>query len=339
MRSVACSFLFCCTGLAGAGMAGAQVPTNYHLVRVIPVDSGKGVDYVTFDQETRRLYVSHQTSVVVIDVVKGSVVAKMEGMDRVHGIAISPFGHGFITSGGNSTVRMFDTKTFATLATIPAPGGPDGLVYEPVTARVFVFDHKAGVMTVIDSKTGKVAGSAELGGMPEFPAVDGKGTVWVNQEDESTLLKIDAKTMKLVASWPDAPCEGPTGMDFDPGTRHLFVGCGNEKMAVIEGDTGKVLTTLPIGVHVDATHFDAKTGLIFNANRSTVTVIRQEKGVYSVAQNYNTLGRANTLAIDRENHHVYAAGSLAAVDLDKLPAGADKSEFPAGTFVVQEYAP
>lgn len=322
------------------GTAGAQQTTAYHLVRVTPIDTDKGVDYLYFDQATRHLYISHGTSLVVFDVDKGAVAGKIEGMQRVHGIAITPFNHGFITSGGNSTVRMFDLKTLATLADIPAAGNPDGIVYEASTARVFAFDHKGGIMTVIDAKTGKVAGSAELGGQPEFPATDNKGFVWVNQEDKSTLIKIDAKTMKAVASWPDAPCEGPTGMALDNANRLLFVGCGNERMAVIEAETGNVITTLPIGVHTDATHFDVKAKLIFNANRSNVTVVRQEaKDKYSVAQNYDTLGRANTLAIDESNHHVFAAGSLQDADLDHLPAGTDKSKTPAGTFVLLEYAP
>jgi DNA-binding beta-propeller fold protein YncE len=314
--------------------------TSFKLVKVIPVQvAGSGVDYLAFDEGARRMYVTHGTSVVVVDVDQGAVVGKIEGMNRVHGVAITPFHHGFVTSGNSSTVRMFDLKTLATLKDIPAEGTPDGLVYEPMTARVFAFDHKTGVMTVIDAKTGDVAGTAALGGMPEFPATDGKGLVWVNQEDKSTLIKIDAKTMKPVASWPDAPCEGPTGMAMDGKTRMLFVGCGNEKMAAIMADSGKVVATVPIGVHTDATHFDAAKKLIFNANRSNVTVVRMDgPEKFTVVQNYETLGRANTLALDLKKHHVWAAGTLQAADMEKLPAGVDKGMFKVGMFVVMEFA-
>lgn len=318
----------------------AQKPVAYHLVRVLPIDAEKGVDYLYFDQPARRLYITHGTSVIGVDVDKHAIAGKIEGLNRVHGIAITPFHHGFVTSGNNSIVRMFDLETLATLADIPAPGGPDGILYEPSTARVFAFDHKGGILTVIDAKTGAVAGTAQLGGQPEFPATDGHGTVWVNQEDKSTLLQIDAATMKQVASFPDAPCEGPTGMVFDPLHKRLFVGCGNEKMAVIDPAHGKVIAMLPIGVHTDATHFDPKTKLIFNANRSNVTIIRQNGAdQYEVVQNYATLGRANTLAIDEKTHHVFAAGSLAAEDLAHLPPGTDPASMPVGTFVLQEFAP
>jgi DNA-binding beta-propeller fold protein YncE len=206
---------------------------------------------------------------------------------------------------------MFDLKTLATLADIPAKGNPDGILYEPKTDRIFAFDHRAGAVTVVDAKTGAVAGTIEIGGQPEFPAADGKGTVWVNQEDKSVLVKIDAASMKVDKTWPIAPCEGPTGMDIDRKNRRLFIGCGNEKMAVVNADTGEVIKTLPIGVHVDATWFDPETKLIFNANRSSITVIRQEtQDDYNVVQTIETLGHANTLAIDFKTHRVFAATSL-----------------------------
>ncbi len=292
--------------------AQAQSAVNYHLVKKIPIESEGGWDYLNIDQGARRLYVSHGSEVDVVDIDADVVVGKITGMNRTHGIAVAPkYGHGFITSGGNSTVRMFDLKTLATVADIPAQGSPDGIVYEPKTERVFAFDHRGGVVTVIDAKSGTVAGTIDIGGQPEFPATDGNGTVWVNQEDKSVLVKIDATAMKVEKTWPDALCEGPTGMDIDRKYRLLFIGCGNEKMAVVNADSGEVVTTLPIGVHVDATWFDPETKLIFNANRSSITVIQQQsKDKYSVLQTIATLGHANTLAIDFKTHRVFDSTSL-----------------------------
>lgn len=306
--------------------AGAQSSINYHLLNRIPIDSEGGWDYLNIDQAARRLYVSHGAEVDVVDLRKAKVVGKVTGMNRTHGIALVPkYGRGFITSGGNSTVRVFDLKTLATIADLPVAGSPDGILYESKTERVFAFDHRGGVVTVIDAKAGTVAGTIEIGGQPEFPTTDGDGTVWVNQEDKSVLVKIDAATMKIDTTWPIAPCEGPTGMDMDRKDRRLFIGCGNEKMAVVNADSGEVITTLPIGVHVDATWFDEGTKLIFNANRSSITVIPQEsKDKYSVVQTVTTPGNANTLAIDLKTHRVYAATSL--YKAEAVPEGS-----PAGT--------
>jgi len=326
--------------LAGAAWAGAaaQGTVNYHLLKQIPIGREGGQDYLNIDQEGRRLYVSHGTTVEVVDIDKDVWVGTISGLNGVHGIAVAPkLRHGFITSGKSSTVRMFDLKTLATLVDTPAKGTPDGLVFEPMTERIFAFDHRGGSVTVIDAKTGEPAGAIEIGGMPEFPTTDGKGTVWVNQEDKSTLFKINAKTLKVVNSWPIAPCEGPTGEDMDREHRLLFIGCGNEKMAVVNADTGAVITTLPIGTHTDATWFDPQTKLIFNANRGSTTVIHQDAAdKYSVAQTWVPLGHANSLAIDFKTHRVFQASSL----YEAAPAAAGetpKVSAVPGSFAVGVY--
>jgi hypothetical protein len=322
----------------------AQKPVKYHLVKKIPIAAEGGWDYLNIDQHARRLYVSHGNEVDVVDIDTDKVVGIITGMNRSHGIAVAPkFNRGFITSGGNSTVRIFDLKTLATVADLPAAGSPDGILYEPKTERIFAFDHRGGIVTVIDAKDAKVAGTIEIGGMPEFPATDGHGTVWVNQEDKSTLVKIDAASMKVLKTYPDATCEGPTGMDLDRKNRRLFIGCGNEKMAVVNADTGEVITTQPIGVHVDATWFDAGTGLIFNANRSSITVLHQDgKDKYRVVQKVDTEGHANTLAVDFKTHKVYAATSMYKTEpvADGAPAGTKpKDTVIPGTAAILVYAP
>ncbi len=320
--------------LTGVG-AVAQGPANYHLLKQIPIAAEGGWDYLTIDQGAGRLYVSHGSEVEVIDLKSEMVVGKIEGMNRTHGIAVAPkFGHGFVTSGGNLTVRVFDLATLKTVADLPAAGSPDGILYEPKTERVFAFDHRGGIVTVIDAKSATVAGTIDIGGQPEFPATDGEGSVWVGQEDKSVLVKIDAAAMKVVKTWPLLPgCEGPTGMDMDRKNRRLFIGCGNEKMAVVDADSGSMITTVPIGVHVDATWFDPATKQIFNANRSSITVVQQEsKDKYSVVQTVTTLGHANTLAVDFKTHKVYASTSL--YKTEAVPDGS-----PAGTKAKESVVP
>ena len=230
---------FCAMLLAGA--ASAQSESGYHLVKKIPLP-GEGTywDYLFIDREARRLYVSHTTQVEVIDLGSETPVGKVTGMAQVHGIAVAPkLGRGFITSGNTSSVKMFDLKTLQSLADIPAGNGPDGVIFEPVTKRVFAFNHRGGTLTVIDAASGKVLENIELGGQPEFPVVDGKGTVWVNNEDKSMLLKIDAKTIKIVERWPVAPCEAPASMAMDQKHRRLFIGCNSKVMAVADADSGQ----------------------------------------------------------------------------------------------------
>jgi hypothetical protein len=111
-------------------------------------------------------------------------------------------------------------------------------------------------VTVIEAADGKVAGTVDLGGGPEFAVADGKGVLYNNLEDEGLVLKIDSRKLKVDERWPTAPCASPSSLTMDRENRRLFIGCRSKVMAVMNGDTGQVITTLPIGDQVDATAFD-----------------------------------------------------------------------------------
>jgi len=256
---------------ATASVMGAD---GYQITKKIPVPGQGGWDYLTVDEGARRLYVSHGTQVEVIDVDSGKVVGKIENTPGVHGIAVAPeLGRGFVSNGQTATVTIFDLKNLKKIADVATGKKPDAILYDPATTRVFAFNGGSNSATVIDAKEGKVAGTIDLGGGPEFAASDGKGYIFDNLEDEGVVLKIDANNMAVEQRWK--ACDAPSSMAMDRENRRLFIGCRSKVMAVMNADTGLVLTTLPIGDHVDATAFDAETKLIFNSNgEGTVTVIR-----------------------------------------------------------------
>ena len=281
---------------------------NYSVVKKIPIPGQGSWDYLAIDEAARRLYVSHGTQVEVVDVDSGTIVGKIENTLGVHGIAIAAdMGRGFVSNGQSSTVTIFDLKTLKTIAEVPTGKKPDAIIYDPATSRVFAFNGGSNSATVIEAADGKVAGTIDLGGGPEFAAADGNGYVYNNLEDESLVLKINSRTLKVEERWPTAPCASPSSMAIDRTNRRLFVGCRSKVMAVMNADTGHVITTLPIGDHVDATSFDPETRLIFNSNgEGTVTVIRQESpDKYSVAQTVKTLPRAKTSALDPKTHELF----------------------------------
>jgi DNA-binding beta-propeller fold protein YncE len=317
----------------------APAATHYRFLKTIPLPGDGGQDYLALDQDAHRLYVTHGTTVEVVDTATEQPVGRIEGMNGVHGVALAPkLGHGFITSGNTKTVKMFDLKTLQSLADIAvAYDGPDGAVFEPTTNRVFVFAHRGAGMSVIDAKDGKVLKEMPVPGQAEFPVVDGKGLVWDIIEDKSLVLKIDAKEMKVLAQWPIAPgCEGPSGLAIDLGNRRLFAGCNNEKMSVLDADSGRIIQTLPIGVHIDAVAYDPSTKLIFNANRSSVTIIHQDSpDLYTVAQNLETQQGTNTLALDLKTGKLYLSTAKFAAPAN--PGG--KAAKVPGTFMVVVYGP
>jgi YVTN family beta-propeller protein len=292
-----------CTMLAAPAPSG-----GYSIIKKISIPGTGSWDYLAVDEAARRLYVSHGTQVEVLDIDALTVVGSIPNTAGVHGIAIAPEnGRGFTSNGQASTVTIFDLKTLKPIADVPTGKKPDAIIYDPATSRVFAFNGASNSATAIDAATGKVAGTVDLGGGPEYAAADGKGFVFNNLEDESLLLKINARELKVEQRWPVAPCSSPSSMAMDRANRRLFLGCRSKVMAVVDADSGKVVTTLPIGDHVDATAFDPQTKLIFNSNgEGTITVIHQDSpDQYSIVETVKTVPRAKTMALDPKTHRLF----------------------------------
>jgi YVTN family beta-propeller protein len=302
---------FCIAAVLALSVSLFAAPASsggYSVIKKIPIPGAGSWDYLSIDEAARRLYVSHGTQVEVIDIDALAVVGTIPNTPGVHGVAIAPeLGRGFASNGKANTVTIVDLKTLKPIADVPTGQKPDGIIYDPATSRVFAFNGGSNSVTVIDAATGKVAGTIDLGGGPEFAAADGKGYVFNNLEDESLLLKINARELKVEQRWPTAPCSSPSSMAMDRANRRLFLGCRSKVMAVVDADSGKVITTLPIGDHVDATAFDNETKLIFNSNgEGTITVIRQDTpDKYSVVETVKTAPRAKTMALDPKTHRLF----------------------------------
>ena len=299
----------------------AAAGSGYKLSGKIPVAGEGGWDYLVVDANARRLYLSHSTHVVVYDVDSHAVVGDIPDTPGVHGIALAPeLGRGFVSNGRANSVTIFELKTLKTIGTVPAGTNPDAILYDGVSKRVFAFNGRSKDATVIDAATGKVLSTFAVGGKPEFAAADGNGNVYVNVEDTSELLQIDAQKMEVLHRWPLAPCKEPSGLAMDTKTRRLFSVCDNEMMAVVDADSGKVIATPTTGEGADAAAFDPETKFAFSSNggSGTLTVVHEDGGdKYSVAENVATKKSARTMALDQKRHSLY----LPAADLIPPVAG------------------
>jgi len=282
--------------------------SGYHVVNTYKLGGDGGWDYLTVDASTRRLYISRSTHVMVVDADTGKSIGDIADTPGVHGIALAPeLGRGFVSNGREGTVSIFDLKTLVTSSKVKVGENPDAILYDPATKRVFTFNGRSQDSTAIDAATGKVLGTIKLDGKPEFAASDAKGKIFVNIEDKSELTAIDPSKLEVTAKWPLAPCEEPSGLSIDRKNRRLFVGCGNKMMAVVDADSGKVLATPAIGDGVDATTFDAETGLAFaSCGEGVLTVVKEESpDKFSVAENVPTQPGARTLALDAKTHNIF----------------------------------
>lgn len=268
-----------------------------------------GWDYLAVDPQSKLLYVTRGNHVIVIDTTQGKQVADITGLHGTHCVVFSSDGvHGYITDGGANQVAKFNRRTNTIEKTIPAGTGPDGAVFEPVTKTVWAFNGRSHDVTVIDTATDQVVARIVLPGKPEFPVADGNGSVYDNIEDKSEIVRLDGKTHTLVATWPVAPCESPSGLSIDTAHRRLFAVCDNQKMAVVDAGSGKVIATPTIGDGPDAGGFSPSDQYAFSSNggSGTLTVVHEDDtDHYTVVQNLATKRGARTMAMDPDGSRLY----------------------------------
>jgi DNA-binding beta-propeller fold protein YncE len=314
--------------LAAAAICPRPTPAQTFKVQKYSIGGDGGTDYLTAEPGTGRVFVSRSTHVMVVDGTTGKVIGDLPDMPRNHGIALAPkVNHGFITNGGDSTVAMFDLKTLAVIKKTRIPqGGQDGIMYDAFSNRIILTNHSRPVGTVValDPGSGDIVGTADLEDTgPEGAASDGAGKIFVNNEGTSTMQVVDEQTMKAVASWPLAPCEGPTGIAYDPGAKRVISGCGGTSV-VVDPATGKVVATIANGRGVDALGWDPVEKLVYvPAGRDGNVTIAHQDGPdkYTVVATVTTMPGAKTISVDPVKHIAY----LFQPEYGPAPAGA-----PAG---------
>ena len=280
-----------------------------HLIKKIPVPGDYGWDYVTADSEGRRLYVSHDKEVVVIDLDSAAILGKIPGSD-VHGIAVvRDLGRGFISATDPGSVTIFDLKTLAVIGKVEVGEDPNAIFYDRKTKRVFTIDRGSKRVTAIDPKTGKVVGTVEgLGGRTEHAVSDDAGHVFLNMQSLGTLLRIDAHALKITDTWKLAPCEQPSSMDIDRAHQRVFIGCRSGVMTVLDATTGRIVTTQPIGRGVDAAEFDANRGLVYfsTGGDGAMWVFHEDSpDKYTLVETVKTQAGARTMAIDHKTGRAF----------------------------------
>jgi YVTN family beta-propeller protein len=285
---------------------------DYHFLKEIPIGGAGGFDYLSVDPDGRRLYVSHGTKAVVIDIDNDAIVGEIADTPGIHGIAIAPeIGRVFTSNGREARAGIVDIKTLQTLSKVETGQNPDAILYDPGQQEVYTFNGRASSATVIDAKTGKVVATIPLGGKPEFATVDpATGHIFNNLENKSEVTVIDTKTHQVINTWPIAPGEEPSGMAIDVPHHRIFVGCGGgekQVMEMIDNTNGKVLATVPIDDGVDANAFDPGTQLAFaSCGSGTVTIAHEDSpDKLTVVQKLTTQRGARTMALDPKTNRIY----------------------------------
>jgi YVTN family beta-propeller protein len=307
-RSVLSSRTFAATALAfllaAPAVLAAQQP--YHILDHWKLGGDGGWDYLLADASAHRLYITHGPRVEIIDSQTGKPIGAITGLHGTHGVALDNAGKfGYISDGGGNAVVVFDRSSLATVATIAVGTNPDGIAFEPATQTVWAFNGRSKDVSVVDAATRKVIATIPLPGKPEFPAVDGNGTVFDNIEDKNEIVRLDAHTRKVTAEWP-AGCDSPSGLAFDIAGHRLFPVCDGNKMAVVDSNSGKVLATPAIGDGPDAANYSPAHNLAFaSSGDGVLSVVDASTPVYKTIQSLPTQRGARTMTYDPSTDRLY----------------------------------
>jgi YVTN family beta-propeller protein len=313
-----CSFL--------TASAVAQATPGYAVVRTMLLGGDGGWDYLYADSAARRLYIARATRFMVVDLDSGKQVGEIPDTPGAHGVAlVRDLGIGFTSNGRENTSSVFDLKTLKVSEKIKTGEGPDSIVYDPASGNVFTMNGHGKSSSVIDPKTRKVVATIPLSGKPETALPDGNGRIYINIEDKNTIAVVDSKANKVVAEWPMAGCDEPSGLDMDREEGTLFAACGNKLMAIVDSNTGKLITTVPTGDGSDGLAYDPKNKLAVASNgEGNMSFVGKRDGKYVLIENVPTKKGARTIGFDA------TSGQFLTVTADMGPAQKASAENPRG---------
>ena len=323
--------LFCAAVFSHA--AAKPGASGYHVIKTVPVPGDEGWDYVYVDSDARRVYISHGSHTVVMNADTYAIEGDIPDTQGVHGIAIaSDLGRGFISAGRANTAVIFDLKTMKTLGTVKTDANPDAIIYDPASKRVFTFNGRGKNSTAINAADGSVAGTIPLSGKPEFAVADGKGSVYVNNEDTSELSHLDSQNLKELHRWPLAPCKSPSGLAGDLKSRRLMAVCDDKVSSIVDADSGKVVANPAICEGPDAAAFDPASNYFFaSCGDGNLTVIHEDSpDKYTVVETVPTKRTARTMGLDLKTHKIF----LPSAEFDPPAPGERRGKMKPGSFAI-----
>jgi DNA-binding beta-propeller fold protein YncE len=289
-------------------LASTAAAQTYGITHTYTLGGGGGWDYVITDAPRHRLFIARSDRVMVVDMNDGHLIAEIHGINGAHGVAIVPaLNRGFATSGEDSSIVMFDLRSYKSLGRIPAADDADAIVYDNASRRVFSFNGDANSATVVDARKGRLITNISLGGKPEYGQPAGNGKIYINLVDSSQIVEVDSRAMRVTRRWSTAPCTSPVSMAIDTRNHRLFSGCRGGVLAVSDYVKGKVITTLPIGRGVDGAGYDPTRHDVYASNADgTLTIIHQDAvDRYHVVENFKTAAGSRNMGLDAASHRIY----------------------------------
>ena len=306
-------------------------------------------DYLTLDPARPHLFIGRRgAGVTVFDTVRHQAVATIDRSQDADSATVVPeFDRGYTANEDGSTT-IFRLSTLRTIDRVSLGTDNDSAFYDPTTRQLVFTQGDSRRLVFLDAATGRKRGTLAMDSSKlDGAAPDGSGGMFIAERDRNAVARIDVASRRLLATWPVAGCAQPTGLAFDPAGNRIFVGCRGAApvLAVLDGSSGRVVATRPIGRGNDGVVFDAATRQVFTSNGVDANlVIYRQAGPdsYELVEATTTRPYARTMALDHADGTIYSVAAEGAADparkVDTAVAPFYPNTYFDGTFVVLTFA-
>jgi len=237
-------------------------PPTYAVSGTIAGADG-GWDYASVDVSANQLYVARTDAVMVVDLATNKVNDKLSPAQKAHSVLPIP-GSGALleTDGTTGLARLIDVHTGAQRWAVHVGEKPDAAIWDAPLKRAIIMNNKGGTIAILDVATGKVTGTIKMTPGLEFAAVDKRGMLWVNNEEDNTVTPVNVKTMRALAPIKLSGCDGATGLAYASTLDKIVSVCGSGVADVTDARTRKQIASITIGKGADAAIVDNVRGII-----------------------------------------------------------------------------
>jgi len=275
----------------------ADAPLKLAQTLTLPADIKGNFDHFGVDLKGSRLFATPEgyKAVLVFDLKTGKPIHTIKGIGKPHAILFrEDLDRIYVTDGDAGDVKIFDGKTYALLSSVKLLEDSDSIGYDPKTKYLYI-DNGGGdvhqtysMLSVVDTTAGKKLADIKIDGdtLEAMALESSSPKIYVNNKAKNQVDVIDRDKRSLVASWPVTKCKTNVAMGFDEANHRLFIACRTGQISVIDTQSGKEITALPITKGVDDILYDPASKRIYAACDGNVDVYQQ-----SSADDYKLLAQ------------------------------------------------
>jgi DNA-binding beta-propeller fold protein YncE len=298
-----------------AGPAPAADPAaSLELVRTIVLKGKAGkLDHLSIDHKRERLFLANSVNgtLDVVDLKAGALLKQVAGQTGIQGIAYAAdLDRVFVGLGTGGYCNAFDGDSYKLLKTIKFADDADNVRYDAARRQVFVA-HAEKALGVVDAQSFALKGDIKLPGTVEgFQIENGRNRLFLVIPTPSQVAVIDTDKREVTNSYPVKMAGGGHPLALDEANKRMFVGCRQAPMVVVmDTETGKEITGVPVPEGIDDLFYDAKRKRLYaSCGEGYLAVIRQlDADHYQAAEKIATAKQAKTSLFDAETSHLYLA--------------------------------